>query len=164
MLMLSVFTALATGACSKDTTDGTAGPPGTEAGSDPDGGDPDAAAADSAAEEDGAIAPGTDAGIVDGPGKVGALCSFNRDCQAALRCECDETAGCACKTGTRGTGKKGVDSCTTGNTCASAVCVEGPPDSGFFCSDECDSSAECVGKLPLCSTIAFVGRICIRQN
>jgi hypothetical protein len=42
------------------------------------------------------------------------------------------------------------------------VCVEGPADGGFFCSDQCATSNDCGGALPLCSTIAFVGRICIR--
>jgi hypothetical protein len=42
------------------------------------------------------------------------------------------------------------------------VCVDGPPDSGSFCTDECKSSNDCTGVLPLCSDIAFVGRICIR--
>jgi len=99
----------------------------------------------------------------NGPGEAGAVCSFNYDCQSALRCECDETTGCECKPGVRGTGRNGVDPCVDGNGCISAVCVEGPADSGFFCSDECGTSADCIGKLPLCSTIAFVGRICIRQ-
>lgn len=123
---------------------------------------PDAGA--DAAGDASADAP-RDASVRDGngPGEAGAVCSFNYDCQSALRCECDETTGCECKAGVRGTGQNGVDPCVDGNGCVSAVCVEGPPDSGFFCSDECDSSADCTGKLPVCSTIAFVGRICIRQ-
>ena len=100
--------------------------------------------------------------VVDGPGAEGATCSFNRDCHAALRCECDVSAGCACKAGARGTGRNGVDACTSGNACASSVCVEGPPDAGSFCSDECATSGQCAGMLPLCSDVAFVGRICIR--
>lgn len=154
----SAFT-LVLDACATDPTPATT-PGGADA----------ASSSDAATGEDGAIPPSTDAsdagdaGIVNGPGKEGAVCAFNRDCQAALRCECDETNGCACKPGVRGSGKNGIDPCTSGNACASSVCVEGPPDTGSFCSDECDSSAECVGKLPLCSTIAFVGRICIRQN
>ena len=118
-----------------------------------------------------ATAPHADAGseagadaslVVDGPGAEGATCSFNRDCHAALRCECDVSAGCACKAGARGTGRNGVDACTSGNACASSVCVEGPPDAGSFCSDECATSGQCAGMLPLCSDVAFVGRICIR--
>jgi len=118
-------------------------------------------------EETDAATVGTDAAdaavtIIDGPGKAGDVCSFNRECNAALRCECTETEGCACKAGTRGTGKNGIDPCADGNVCASSLCVEGPPDSGSFCSEECKTSADCTGKLPLCSDIAFVGRICIR--
>lgn len=118
-------------------------------------------------EEDGAVAV-TDSGDagkvqIDGPGEAGTECAFNRECNAALRCECSESAGCACKAGARGTGMSGVTPCADGNDCASSVCVEGPPDSGTFCSDECTTSADCTGKLPLCSDIAFVGRICIRQ-
>jgi hypothetical protein len=99
---------------------------------------------------------------VDGPGAEGATCSFNRDCHLALRCECNETTGCACKTGARGTGKNGVDPCASGNDCTSSVCVEGPPDAGSFCSDECKTSSDCTGVLPVCTDVAFVGRICIR--
>jgi hypothetical protein len=133
---------------------------GAEAGSDGSSG-PDAALTN----EDGA-STSTDAGvpaIVDGPGEAGAECAFNRECNAALRCECSETAGCSCKAGARGTGQNGVSPCTDGNACASSVCVEGPPDAGSFCSDECKTSADCTGNLPLCSDIAFVGRVCIRQ-
>jgi hypothetical protein len=127
----------------------------------------------SEAGEDGGESDGTDSGLdggsrtdasktVDGPGALGGMCTFNRDCHLALRCDCNETAGCACKAGARGTGKNGVDPCTSGDDCASSVCVEGPPDSGSFCTDECESSNDCTGVLPLCSDIAFVGRICIR--
>ena len=144
-------------------TDETTAAPGSEAGG-----------ADSGRESGGDASPGdfdaatttdsADAGviIVNGPGEAGVECSFNRDCNAVLRCACVEGQGCVCEPGTRGTGRNGIDPCNDSNACASAVCVEGPPDSGSFCSDECDSSADCTGKLPLCSTIAFVGRICIR--
>ena len=98
----------------------------------------------------------------NGPGALDGICSFNWDCQSALRCECTEATGCACKAGPRGTGRNGIDPCVSGNGCASAVCVEGPPDAGFFCSDECGTSAECPSKLPVCTTISFVGRICVR--
>jgi len=101
-------------------------------------------------------------GSVDDAGAEGATCSFNRDCHLALRCECNETTGCACKTGARGAGKNGIDPCTSGNDCVSSVCVEGPPDSGSFCSDECKTSGDCTGVLPLCTDVAFVGRICTR--
>ncbi len=100
----------------------------------------------------------------NGPGGAGAVCSFNYDCNLALRCECDESTGCACKTGARGTGKNGIDRCDGGNDCTSAVCVEGPGDGGeFYCSDECKTGSDCTGKLPLCTNIAFVGQICIRK-
>ena len=112
---------------------------------------------------DGAASDGA-SGPIDGPGADGATCAFNRDCHLALRCECNETTGCACKPGARGTGKNGIDPCTSGNECASSVCVEGPPDAGSFCSEECVTAAQCTGVLQLCSDIAFVGRICIRTT
>ena len=150
-------------ACADAVTSDTAG--GAEAGS----------AADGSSRADGSVtgeddaATGTDSSdgggpvIIDGPGEAGVECAFNRGCNAALRCECSETTGCACKAGTRGTGQNGITPCADGNACSSSVCIEGPPDSGSFCSDECKTSADCKGKLPLCSDIAFVGRICIRQ-
>jgi hypothetical protein len=167
LLAWTSLTGLALGAgtlaaCASTSTSDTTGG-GDEAGS-----DASALADGSVADDDGA-ATTTDAGdggapvIVDGPGEAGAECAFNRDCHAALRCECTEATGCACKPGARGTGQNGVTPCSDGNACASSVCTEGPPDSGSFCSDECKTSADCKGKLPLCSDIAFVGRICIRQ-
>lgn len=157
--------AVALAACSDDTTSVAGGAP--EAGA-------DAGRSDGSADRDGAAAAdasgaGADAATRDattrdanGPGEAGAECSFNRDCQLALRCECDELAGCACNPGVRGTGRNGLDPCVDGNACASALCVEGPPDSGSFCSDECVTKDDCGGKLPLCADIAFVGRVCIR--
>lgn len=145
-------------ACASTSTSGATG-------ADEAGRDGSTRAEGSIAESDGG-ATGTDASVpatFDGPGEAGAECAFNRDCQAALRCECTESAGCACKPGARGTGQNGVTPCSDGNACASSVCTEGPPDSGSFCSDACKTSADCTGKLPLCSDIAFVGRICIRQ-
>ena len=97
----------------------------------------------------------------NGPGQSGDECSFNRDCANGLRCECD--GACACKAGVRGTGQNGLDACDSGNDCSSAVCLEGPGDSGFLCSDECATAAECPAKLPRCEDISFVGRICVRQ-
>jgi hypothetical protein len=117
--------------------------------------------ADGGGALDGA-AEGGASGNVDGPGVEGTTCSFNRECHLGLRCECSESAGCACKSGARGTGKNGIDPCASGNECTSSVCVDGPPDAGSFCSDECMTAAQCTGMLPLCSDIAFVGRICIR--
>jgi hypothetical protein len=100
----------------------------------------------------------------NGPGAADAACSFNYDCQLALRCACDETTGCACASGARGTGQNAVDKCDSGDQCASAVCVEGPPDSGFYCSEPCDTVAECQAPLPNCLDVSFVGRICVRAT
>jgi hypothetical protein len=95
--------------------------------------------------------------------KVGTACALNRECGRTERCECDEAAGtCTCKTGARGAGKNGVDACTDGNGCASALCVEGQRNK-FYCSDECSKSTDCGPELPLCADIALVGRICIRD-
>ena len=93
-----------------------------------------------------------------GPGAEGDECSFNWDCQLELRCECD--GECACKSGTRGTGKPG-SVCKDANACASALCVEGP-SSKFLCSDECKTDNNCPDLLPLCKDISFVGQICAR--
>lgn len=121
-------------------------------------------AADASDAADATDASTKDANVADanGPGAVGAACGFNRDCQLALRCECDENTGCACKAGARGTGQNGITPCNDGNACASALCVEGPPNMGSYCSDECLTDADCGGKLPVCKDIAFVGRVCIR--
>ncbi len=91
------------------------------------------------------------------------VCSFNKDCPTAERCECDETTGCFCHLGVRGTGKNGIDKCVTGNDCASALCVEGPTNGTFYCSDECMNGAGCTGMLSKCSNIALVGMICVRM-
>jgi hypothetical protein len=124
----------------------------------------EAEAADSASPTDaGADAPRDSAAKdANGPGEAGATCSFNRDCQLALRCQCDNVNGCACAPGARGTGQNAVDACDSGDQCASAVCVEGPPDAGFFCTDECGSAADCIAPLPQCTNVAFVGQICVR--
>ena len=140
--------------CSKEDTPGATAPDAASSS--------DASESDSSSQ-DGGVDPKTDAAAASDAGGVGATCSFNHDCQTALRCECDETTGCACKPGARGTGKNGIDPCTSGNNCASALCVEGPADSGSFCSDECMTIAQCTGKLPVCSDIAGVGRVCIRM-
>jgi hypothetical protein len=100
--------------------------------------------------------------VVGGPGEAGAPCNFNRDCNLALRCECDLDAGCACASGARGNGKNGVDKCDGGNDCASSLCVEGPAGV-YYCSGECLTAADCRGALPVCTDIAFVGRICVRD-
>jgi len=92
-----------------------------------------------------------------------AVCSFNKDCPSAERCECDEATGCFCHIGVRGTGKNGIDTCVTGNDCASALCVEGPTNGTFYCSDECMNAGQCTGMLPKCTNIALVGMICVRN-
>jgi hypothetical protein len=124
---------------------------GTSAGMD--AGIPDAAAADAGAVDRDATPPSSDAA-------EGAPCTFNRECAATQRCECDEATGCFCRTGPRGTGLVG-DPCTDGNDCASSVCVEGP-DGAFYCSDECTEGSECSAPLPRCIDVAFLGRICAR--
>jgi hypothetical protein len=121
-------------------------------------------------DDDDAIDAGADAGAdaakggserdANGPGGDGATCSFNWDCQLALRCECD--GDCACKTGKRGTGKPG-SVCTDFNDCVSAVCLEGPNADELLCSDECKVATDCPTNLPRCEDIAFVGRICVRE-
>ncbi len=101
----------------------------------------------------------------NGPGAADAACSFNADCQSALRCACVEGEGCTCEPGARGTGQNGVDTCNgaaNGADCESALCIEGQGGT-FYCSDQCETAADCAGKLPLCADIAFVGRVCIRD-
>ncbi|MCA9608217.1 MAG: hypothetical protein KC619_21555, partial [Myxococcales bacterium] len=122
------------------------------------GPDMDAAVATDAGNDAGP----SDAAVPSSDAAEGAICSFNRDCAAAARCECDEATGCMCATGTRGTGVNGVDTCTDGNDCASALCVEGPDSVTFYCSDECGTDSDCTGALPRCIDIAFVGRVCVR--
>lgn len=99
--------------------------------------------------------------VVSGDAKAGDPCTFNRECQANLRCECTEADGCECKVGVRGTGQNGVTQCDSGNQCASSLCVEGQAKT-FYCSDECKTGADCKPNLPQCSSVAFIGKICIR--
>ena len=96
----------------------------------------------------------------NGPGAVDDECAFNHDCRVALRCECD--GECACKTGTRGKNKLGA-SCDGGNQCANALCIEGTNNVDYFCSDECNTPADCPATLRRCQPVSFVGRICVRQ-
>jgi hypothetical protein len=92
----------------------------------------------------------------------GRTCSFNRDCPDAERCECEESAGCRCLVGARGAGRAGVDVCTTGNDCASALCVEA--NGGVSrCSDACAAASECPSELPRCIAVPLVGRFCARD-
>ncbi|MDB4942234.1 MAG: hypothetical protein JWP97_1768 [Labilithrix sp.] len=144
------------GGCS--SSDGGASGPAADAAVDA----PDAAVADARDDGDVPDAGGKDA---NGAGGDGDACTFDRDCAAALRCECSEADGCACRTGARGTGRNGIDPCPGAdgsNACASALCVEGPDGAGSFCSDECTTNADCTGQLPVCAEIALVGRVCVR--
>ena len=152
--LLALSTLFAAASCANDDTGGASG---GEAGAPPEGGSPGRDAADAGAP------PGSDASVVDGSGKQGAECSFNRECMAALRCECTVASGCACKPGPRGTGRNGLDPCDAGEACQSSVCVEGPTGTGSFCTGECKTEADCTGKLPVCADNALVGRICIRK-
>ncbi len=146
----AIATAFLVSACTDEATD----TPATDAGTDGPNRNKDSGKGEGEEEEeDDAGGSETDAGDgkdANGPGAVGDECAFNRDCQLALRCECDEGA-CACQAGARGTGKNGVDTCTSGNDCESSMCVEGP--SGSFCSDECEDNADCTGNLPRCFPI-----------
>jgi hypothetical protein len=92
--------------------------------------------------------------------ETGAPCSFNRECAAADRCECIDF-DCRCRPGARGTGKNGVDTCTSGEDCASSICAEGS-DGKSYCSDECTTDASCGPALPRCIDVAGLGRICAR--
>ncbi|MCO4763689.1 MAG: hypothetical protein KC502_19410 [Myxococcales bacterium] len=136
-----------------------------------DAGSEDAASTDAAAQDDAGSAETGDAAAEDaGTGDAisadvqssNKACTFNADCPANERCECSVSAGCFCKVGARGTGKTGKDTCKSGNDCETALCVEGP-GSVYYCSGPCKTTADCGGKLPICSSIAFVGQICIRD-
>ncbi len=98
---------------------------------------------------------------VDAGMSSGTVCSFNRECPDNERCLCDEVTGCACTIGPRGTGVAG-EPCTTGDDCASAVCLEGPNDD-LVCTEECEDETTCPANLPQCLPIAFVGQVCVRQ-
>jgi hypothetical protein len=92
----------------------------------------------------------------------GRACVFNRDCPDDERCVCDERAGCACLLGPRGTGRAGETVCTSGNECASALCVEA--NGGVSrCSDACDAPGGCPAALPRCVAVPTLGRICARD-
>lgn len=115
--------------------------------------EPDASETDSDVD----VEPPDDAGEdvrprrdANGPGAAGEECFFNRDCQLALRCECDGP-DCSCARGARGTGRNGIDPCDGGNQCASSLSVE------ETCSDECVDHTECTGKLPRCIHIGADG-------
>lgn len=132
-------------------------------------GDDDAASATDAHAPSDAGADARDAAAAkkdaNGPGAPDADCALNADCQAALRCACTEATGCSCQPGARGTGQNGIDVCDAGANgadCESALCIEGPNGS-YYCSDSCQTNADCMGQLPKCTNIAFVGQICVRD-
>lgn len=106
------------------------------------------------------LASPADLAVAAGDGGPGATCVFNRDCIASARCAC-ANGDCVCETGPRGTGRSGVDPCTDGNDCASALCVEGP-GGAFVCSGECMTPSDCGPSLRQCIEVALVGRICVR--
>lgn len=142
-LTRTLLLALALAGCGDDSDD-TQTPPGNTA--------------DAATGEADAASEPADAGDEADAGPTS--CIFNSDCPEDQRCD-DETD--LCEVGERGTGQNGVDTCESGDDCASAVCVEGPEDGGdFYCSDECQDDDDCTGELPRCLNIAFVGRICTR--
>lgn len=91
---------------------------------------------------------------------TGGPCSFNRDCDPSLRCECSESDGCRCLPGARGTATAG-EACADGNDCASALCVEG--NAGFLCSDACERASDCPASLPRCVSVPSVGSFCARD-
>lgn len=168
--------ALTASACGGNApTSGGAAPDGSADTAASDSSASDTGAADTGAADTGAADTGlpadssasADVAAADAAADVAssnANCTFNSDCIAAERCECDEVKGCSCKIGPRGTGKSGVDACTDSNDCETALCVEGPPSDGkFYCSGPCSSASDCKGKLPICSNIAFVGKVCIRD-
>lgn len=109
---------------------------------------------------------GDDVDVDTDAGQQGAACVFNRECADNERCECSEEDGCFCVVGARGTGVNGVDTCTSGNECSSSLCVEGPSEENgvFYCSDECNDDVDCPTTLPICSDIAFIGKICVRAG
>ncbi|MCB9599952.1 MAG: hypothetical protein H6721_24680 [Sandaracinus sp.] len=123
-----------------------------DAGGDPvDAGEPEADAGSDVGSED--------AGPLDAGPPI--ACAFNRECPDTMFCDsddCDE--GCFCKPGARGTGALG-DDCTSGNQCASSICLEGPGDA-LMCSIECTNAEDCSDPLPNCTDVAFVGSICVR--
>lgn len=142
---------------------------------DDDGGTPDSGAVDSGAAVDAgttdvdagptdvdAGSTETDAGPTDVDAGPAIECFVNDDCPADQRCECSEEDGCFCAIGVRGTGRNGIDTCATGNDCASSICVEGPSSgTAYYCSDVCETNDDCTGMLPRC--ISGVG-ICAREG
>ena len=124
------------------------------------GGDGAGKATDTAAGGD--TADTSESAVVEAnPANRDGVCTFNRDCPADQRCGCTEADGCACEDGPRGTGVNGVDTCTDGNDCASSLCVEGTD--AFYCSDACETDADCGPALPACIYVTFIGQVCVRE-
>ncbi len=98
----------------------------------------------------------------DEGGGPGSACTFNRDCSSTTRCACVD-GDCKCEVGPRGKGKSGVDLCKDGNDCESSLCLEGTGDV-LTCSGECVVPGDCGPKLPVCSNIAIIGTICVRDK
>lgn len=150
-------------------SDDTAAPPAlAEAGADGSASEPEdaGAGADAARAPDARAADAaSDAGQRDanGPLTRDAGCTFNFECQAALRCDCADFP-CTCQTGPRGTGALGApcDGGANGADCASAVCLQGAGDV-YQCTDACDTAKDCNAALPVCASIALVGKVCIRS-
>lgn len=127
-------------------------------------GDPAPGPVDAAGADAGAAEVGADVALDLPPGDVGPAggpCSFNDDCVPQERCGCDETSGCRCAPGVRGTGEAGVTACTSGDDCASALCVEA--HGGSLCSRACATGDDCPPGLPRCVSVARVGRFCARD-
>jgi hypothetical protein len=142
------------GACSSNT--------GTPSAADAATAVPDANARDAApdAMDSGPYAQ-VDAGYphIYGATKENGTCEVNADCERGLRCECQD-GSCACKAGTRGEGRSGVDACVNGNDCGSAICIETKPT--FTCSDYCKTNEDCGPKVPRCLAISgFARPICL---
>jgi len=96
----------------------------------------------------------TDASVEASP----ATCNFNDECPEGTRCDC-ALDRCRCAVGPRGSGRSGVDACSSGLDCISGVCVEG--SAGFVCSGRCADG--CGDKLPRCANITPIGEICVRE-
>ena len=90
--------------------------------------------------------------------ETGAACVFNTDCPIGQRCDCTAD-GCTCQLGARGTGKAGVDPCSSALDCESGLCVDAA--TGMVCSGPC--AAGCGDKLPRCVDVATIGKICARE-
>lgn len=115
------------------------------------------AGADVAMDAPAADLPDVPAGEV----MLGGVCSLNRDCPASARCTCAD-GDCRCMEGARGVGVSGETRCSTGDDCASSLCVDG--NNGMLCSDGCTSNDDCPPALPRCITIGALSlSLCARD-